>query len=81
MLIFFAGSFILLLTNIDFQTATSSAATAIANIGPGFGTVGPAANFSHFSTTAKLTMTGLMILGRLEIYTVLSLMIRKFWIE
>ena len=81
MLVFVLGSFVLLFTGLDGKTAASSAATAMAGIGPGIGTVGPAANFAHLSVLAKLTMAVLMILGRLEIYTVLILFTRKFWTE
>lgn len=81
LLVFVLGSFVLLFTGLDGKTAASSAATAMAGIGPGIGTVGPAANFAHLSVLAKLTMAVLMILGRLEIYTVLILFTRKFWTE
>jgi trk system potassium uptake protein len=79
--VFFVGTIILVFTGPDLQTAAGSAATAMAGIGPGIGTVGPAANFAHLSDLAKLTMTMLMILGRLEIYTVLILFTRNFWRE
>jgi trk system potassium uptake protein TrkH len=78
-LVFVLGSTVLLLTGLDGKTAASSAATAMAGIGPGIGTVGPAANFAHLSAFAKMTLTMLIILGRLEIYTVLILFTRNFW--
>lgn len=80
-IIFATGSIILSFTGLDGKTAASSAATAMAGIGPGIGTVGPASNFAHLSDFAKLTMSALMILGRLEIYTVLILFTRNFWRE
>ncbi len=79
--VFVIGSIILSFTGLDGKTAASSAATAMAGIGPGIGTVGPASNFAHLSDFAKLTMSALMILGRLEIYTVLILFTRNFWRE
>jgi trk system potassium uptake protein len=79
--VFFVGVIVLIFTGLDGKTAASSAATAMAGIGPGLGTVGPAANFAHLSDFAKLTMSVLMILGRLEIYTVLILFTRNFWRE
>ncbi|SHI31977.1 trk system potassium uptake protein TrkH [Tangfeifania diversioriginum] len=79
--VFAIGSAVLALTGLDGATAASSAATAMAGIGPGIGTVGPAANFAHLTGIAKLTMTFLMILGRLEIYTVLILFTPNFWKE
>jgi len=81
MVVFAVGSFILLFSGLDMKTAASSAATAMAGIGPGIGTVGPASNFAHLTDFAKITMSALMILGRLEIYTVLILFTRKFWTE
>ncbi|WP_372949151.1 TrkH family potassium uptake protein [Mariniphaga sp.] len=81
LIVFLAGTIILCLTGLDGKTAASSAATAMAGIGPGIGTVGPASNFAHLSDVAKLTMSVLMILGRLEIYTVLILFTRNFWRE
>jgi trk system potassium uptake protein TrkH len=81
LIVFMAGTTILCFTGLDGKTAASSAATAIAGIGPGIGTVGPASNFAHLSDLAKVTMSVLMILGRLEIYTVLILFTRNFWRE
>jgi trk system potassium uptake protein TrkH len=79
LVVFITGTVLLVLTGLDGKTASSSAATAMAGIGPGIGTVGPAANFAHLSDFAKMTLTLLMILGRLEIYTVLILFTRNFW--
>jgi trk system potassium uptake protein TrkH len=42
-------------------------------IGPGLGTVGPVSNFAHLSEASKIALAGLMLLGRLEIYTVIML--------
>jgi trk system potassium uptake protein TrkH len=81
LIVFMAGTTILCFTGLDGKTAASSAATAMAGIGPGIGTVGPASNFAHLSDLAKVTMSVLMILGRLEIYTVLILFTRNFWRE
>lgn len=81
MVVFAVGSFVLLYSGLDLKTAASSAATAMAGIGPGIGTVGPASNFAHLTDFAKVTMSVLMVLGRLEIYTVLILFTRKFWTE
>lgn len=81
LVIYVAGSFLLRLTGLDGATALSAAATTMAGIGPGIGTIGPAANFAHLPDFAKLILTLLMILGRLEIYTVLILFTRNFWKE
>jgi trk system potassium uptake protein TrkH len=68
------------LTGLDFITALSGAATAIANVGPGLGDViGPSGNFAPLSDTAKLLLCAGMLLGRLELFTVLILFSRAFW--
>lgn len=67
-------------TGLDFITALSSAATAIANVGPGMGdSVGPTGNFASLSDVAKLLMALGMILGRLEFLTLLVLLTPTFW--
>ena len=68
------------LTGVDFITAVSGAATAIANVGPGLGdTIGPAGNFASLPDSAKLLLCSGMLLGRLEIFTVLILLTPGFW--
>ncbi len=65
---------------LDFVTATSGAATAIGNVGPGLGPViGPAGNFSTLPDAAKWLLAAGMLLGRLEIFTVLILLAPRFW--
>jgi trk system potassium uptake protein TrkH len=51
----------------------------MAGIGPGFGTVGPVSNFSHLPNIAKYFLTLLMVIGRLEIYSVLIIFSPAFW--
>src|SRR3546814_897444 len=59
---------------LDFMTATSGAATAISNTGPGLGTViGPAGNFATLPDAAKWMLSAGMLLGRLELFTVLEI--------
>ncbi len=79
LVIFFIGCTLLIFTGLDGKSSASAAATAMAGIGPGIGTVGPASNFAHLSDFAKLILTFLMLLGRLEIFTVLILYTRNFW--
>ena len=68
------------LLGLDFVTSVSSAATAITNVGPGLGEiVGPAGNFSILPDAAKWLLAIGMLLGRLEIFTVLVLFTRSFW--
>lgn len=64
----------LALIGLDWITALSGAATAVCNVGPGLGTIiGPAGNFSALPDAAKWLLTVGMLLGRLEILTVLVL--------
>ncbi|HET6469870.1 MAG TPA: TrkH family potassium uptake protein [Geminicoccaceae bacterium] len=65
---------------LDLVTAISAAATALANVGPGLGTiVGPAGNFQPLSDPVKWVLTAAMLLGRLEFFTVLVLFHPAFW--
>ncbi|HEY9080677.1 TrkH family potassium uptake protein [Magnetovibrio sp.] len=65
---------------LDFLTAVSSAATAIANVGPALGPiVGPSGTFQTLPDAAKWLMSAGMLLGRLELFTVLVLFSRTFW--
>ena len=65
---------------LDFVTSISGAVTAVANVGPGLGPIiGPAGNFSSLPDPAKWLLTAGMLLGRLEIMTLLILFNRKFW--
>ncbi len=64
---------------LDFVTAFSSAATAIANVGPALGETGPASTFQHLPDSAKWLMSIGMLLGRLELFTVIVLFTRAFW--
>ncbi|MCF7914567.1 MAG: TrkH family potassium uptake protein [Spirochaetaceae bacterium] len=63
----------------DITTALTASLACIGNIGPGFGDVGPASNFAFFPDYVKLWLAAIMILGRLEIYTVLILFTPFFY--
>jgi trk system potassium uptake protein TrkH len=79
LLTFMVGTTLLSLMDIDLLTSSSSVATCMAGIGPGIGTVGPMSNFNHLPDMAKIVLSFMMILGRLEIYTVLILFMPGFW--
>ena len=65
---------------LDFVTALSGAAQAIGNIGPGLGsTIGPAGNFATLPDAAKWLLGLAMLLGRLELMTVLVLFTAAYW--
>ena len=66
--------------NLDFLTAFSAAASAISNVGPGLGEIiGPLGNYSSLENAAKWILAITMIIGRLEIFTVLVLLSINFW--
>ena len=66
--------------NLDFITAFSAAASAISNVGPGLGNiVGPSGNYFVLEDGAKWILSITMIVGRLEIFTVLVLFSLNFW--
>ena len=68
------------LSGVDFLTATSGAATAISNVGPGLGAqVGPAGTFAPLPDQAKWLLSAGMLLGRLELFTVLVMLLPSFW--
>lgn len=76
------GSIALAATGLDVETAVSGSITALANVGPGIGSViGPAGNFAPLGDPAKLILIFLMLLGRLEILAVLVLLMPAFWRE
>jgi trk system potassium uptake protein TrkH len=79
LLVFIVSSIILVALGLDGQTASSSVATCMAGIGPGIGTVGPVSNFFHLPQAAKVILSFLMLLGRLEIFTLLMLFIPAYW--
>lgn len=76
-----AGSAVLIsLSGVDMVTAVTGAATAFANVGPGLGEIiGPTGNFSTLPALAKWVLSLDMLLGRLEMFTVLVLFTRSFW--
>jgi len=66
-------------TDMDLVTGLSAAASAISNVGPGLGTVGPASTYTALAAPGKWILGMLMILGRLEIYPVILLFTASFW--
>ena len=73
-------SFALELLGLDPVTAMSATATAMANVGPGLGDIiGPAGNFAPLPGAAKWLLAFAMLLGRLEVFTVLVFFLPSFW--
>jgi trk system potassium uptake protein TrkH len=86
MLIFMTGTFALGIivsrdpaAGLDLVTAGSAVASALGNIGPGLGAVGPTSNFAAVPDLGKWLLSLLMITGRLEIFPVLLLFTRELW--
>ncbi|WP_420013818.1 TrkH family potassium uptake protein [Tateyamaria sp.] len=70
----------LAMTGLDFTTSISGAATALANVGPGFGDqIGPAGNFAGLNDTAKWLLAAAMLIGRLELMAVYVILTVQFW--
>ena len=79
MLIFVIASVILTFLGLDFVSAIGATASSLGNIGPAIGSVSPVNNFAHLSGAAKWFCSFLMLIGRLELFTVLILFTPFFW--
>jgi trk system potassium uptake protein TrkH len=76
----FAISAILLAgMGVDWVTSLGAVASAIGNIGPGFGMVGPVENYALIPNPGKWLLAWCMLLGRLEIFTMLIFLVPEFW--
>jgi len=80
-IIFAFSTIIFTLIEPDLESAMGAVATCLGNIGPGLGNVGPAENFVHINPAGKWFLSFLMLLGRLELFTVLVLFSPSFWKE
>lgn len=80
-LTFVIGSLLISLEGLDLISSMSAVAVTLGNIGPGFGAVGPSQTFASFSRASKLLFSLLMLLGRLELFTLFSILTPSFWRE
>jgi trk system potassium uptake protein TrkH len=78
-LVLVGGCFMVLVDDMDMQTAMSSVIATLMNIGPGFGDVGPSENFAHISGVGKWFLSWLMLVGRLEMFSALVILYPSFW--
>jgi trk system potassium uptake protein TrkH len=78
-LIFVIGAITLSFLGVDFETAIGASISALGNIGPGLGKVGPVGNYGFIHDAGKWLLSVLMLLGRLELFTVLILFTPSFW--
>jgi trk system potassium uptake protein TrkH len=79
MLILLISTAIISAFDIDIVTSFGASIACLSNIGPGLGDVGPTDDFGHFPSTVKWILVMLMMLGRLEVFTVMVLFSRHFW--
>ncbi len=73
------GTMLLTFCGLSFDTALGSCISAISNAGPGFGATGPTLNYAEINVVAKWILSFLMLIGRLEIYTILLIFNPHFW--
>ena len=78
-IIFLVCSLIMAALGLDMISAFSSVAATLGNVGPGLGLVGPAQNYAFIPPLGKIVLSLCMLLGRLEIYTVLIMVVPEFW--
>ncbi|MEF2232065.1 MAG: TrkH family potassium uptake protein [Pseudodesulfovibrio sp.] len=77
--LFVLAGFIVAASGVDVVTSFAASLACIGNIGPGIGGVGPMDNYAWLPDVAKWVLTFCMVLGRLEIYTVIILFVPEFW--
>ena len=78
-IIFGIGIFIMTALGLDFDTAVGASISSLGNIGPGIGKVGPVDNFAAIPQLGKWVLSMLMLLGRLELFTILVFLSPGFW--
>lgn len=78
-LLFFAGAGIMSIYGLDFKSSIGASIATLGNIGPAIGSIGPVENYAHISMAGKWTLSFFMLLGRLELFTVLLLFSPSFW--
>lgn len=74
-----AGMIAIHFTGVPLIEAVGASTSAISNVGPGLGASGNFGHYNGFTDGAKMIMTALMLIGRLEIFTILALFTRSFW--
>jgi len=78
-LLFVISSVLMAMMGLDFMSSIGAVAASLGNIGPGLGDVGPTGNYSQVPVAGKLLLTLLMLVGRLEVFTVLVVFHPTFW--
>lgn len=78
-LVFLLGAVILLAMGIDIETALGASVATLSNVGTGLGQVGPGGSYVIFPLTAKWLLMLFMLLGRVELFSLITLLSRSFW--
>ena len=78
-LVFLGGTVILLFTGADFSTAIGASVASLSNVGTSIGLVGPGGSYVAFPLFAKWVLMLMMILGRVELFSLITLFSRSFW--
>ena len=78
-LVLFGGFILTLSSSYDLVTNLSASLTCVSNVGPGLGMVGPVENFAGYGLVAKITLSFLMLFGRLELLPMFILFTRSAW--
>jgi trk system potassium uptake protein TrkH len=76
---FVIGSIVVTFLGVDFMEAVSAVATSVGNVGPGIASIGPSSNFYHLPDSSKWVLSVLMLMGRLELFTIAILFTPYFW--
>lgn len=79
MLIFLFSSFLLSFQGLDMETTLTATLAMLSNTGAAFGDAAALGNFSMFHPLLKIYLSGLMVVGRLELFTIIILFTRNFW--
>lgn len=79
MLLLVLGTVVISLEGVGLETAVSSVISTLSNVGPGLGLVGPAQTFAFYSRPSKVFLSLLMLLGRLELFTIVALLSPQAW--
>lgn len=77
--IFVIGAVVLLTLGIDFDTAVGASIATLSNLGTGIGSVGPFGSYAFLPQAAKWVLVVFMLLGRVELFTLISIFSRNFW--
>lgn len=77
--LFVVGIVILLSLGLDFNTSVGASIASLSNLGTGIGSVGPMGTYAFLPYAAKWVLVAFMLLGRVEVFTLISMFSRNFW--